>query len=364
MRVRPTRVRRLRIRKALGNVALAVLVFVVASGYLGFWKNVTLVVDGRPQAVRTLSTTVGQLLETKGIVLDGGDIVEPPAATQLADGMTVVVDTLGSTATVVQTKQETMQDVGVWVVDGAHGLSLKLALQSTETRFSAGEPVGPASVVRARVVVKGKEHDVLTNAASIGALLSAMGIKLDRYDRVHPSPSTPLHFWKLIRYVDIDVETHKVVVPIPYRTLTSYTTDLEPGHMHILQSGESGSMVELYRVKMVDGKVVGRRLLSKEVLRAPIDERRQIGNAEPESSGTETGEASWYYTNGDGLTAAHPWLPFGTIVTVTDLANGKSVKVVINDRGPFGGRIIDLSPEAFAALAPLSVGVIQVQLTW
>jgi hypothetical protein len=70
-------------------------------------------------------------------------------------------------------------------MDGAHGLSLKLALQSTENRFSALEPVGPVSVVRARVVVMGKEHDVLTNAASIGALLSAMGIKPDRYDRVH-----------------------------------------------------------------------------------------------------------------------------------------------------------------------------------
>jgi len=359
MRVRPSRVRRLRIRKALSNVMLAILVFAVASGYLAFWKNVTLVVDGRPQAVRTLSTTVGQLLETKGIVLSGEDVVEPPATTRLADGMTVVVDTITSDTPVVQTAQ----DVGVWVMDGAHGLSLKLALQSTENRFSALEPVGPVSVVRARVVVMGKEHDVLTNAASIGALLSAMGIKPDRYDRVHPSPSAPLRFWALIQYVDVDVKTQRVVVPIPYQTLTSYTTDLPAGHVHVLQDGESGSMLELYRVKIVDGEVVGRKLLSKDVLRDPIDERREVGKTQP-VSGTEVGEASWYYTNGDGLTAAHPWLPFGTIVTVTDLANGKSVKVVINDRGPFGGRVIDLSPEAFAALAPLSVGVIQVKLTW
>jgi rare lipoprotein A len=62
--------------------------------------------------------------------------------------------------------------------------------------------------------------------------------------------------------------------------------------------------------------------------------------------------------------AAHPWLPFGTHVTVTDLANGRSVTVVINDRGPFGGRIIDLSPQAFALLAPLPQGVCEVRLTW
>jgi rare lipoprotein A (peptidoglycan hydrolase) len=40
------------------------------------------------------------------------------------------------------------------------------------------------------------------------------------------------------------------------------------------------------------------------------------------------------------------------------------VVVVINDRGPFGGRVIDLSPEAFSALASLGAGVMQVRLTW
>jgi rare lipoprotein A len=52
------------------------------------------------------------------------------------------------------------------------------------------------------------------------------------------------------------------------------------------------------------------------------------------------------------------------VVTVTYLASGKSIEVVINDRGPFGGRVIDLSDEAFEALAPLSQGVMDVRLTW
>ena len=71
----------------------------------------------------------------------------------------------------------------------------------------------------------------------------------------------------------------------------------------------------------------------------------------------EEGIASWYGPKFHGrrtasgevfdmhrLTAAHPWLPFGTIVKVTNLENGLSVVVRINDRGPFvKGRIIDLS---------------------
>ena len=52
-------------------------------------------------------------------------------------------------------------------------------------------------------------------------------------------------------------------------------------------------------------------------------------------------------------------------MTVTDVATGQTVIVVINDRGPFSpGRIIDLSPEAFAVLAPLGRGVLQVRINW
>jgi hypothetical protein len=81
MRVRPSRVRRLRIRKAIGNATLAATVLVVGTLYLTLEKQVTLVVDGQPQAVRTLSANVGDLLDSSGIVLGRDDVVVPPAAT-------------------------------------------------------------------------------------------------------------------------------------------------------------------------------------------------------------------------------------------------------------------------------------------
>lgn len=60
-------------------------------------------------------------------------------------------------------------------------------------------------------------------------------------------------------------------------------------------------------------------------------------------------------------TAAHKTLPFGTRVKVTNVSNGKSVVVKINDRGPFiTGRIIDLSRSAFSSIANLNSGVIAV----
>lgn len=89
-----------------------------------------------------------------------------------------------------------------------------------------------------------------------------------------------------------------------------------------------------------------------------------------------TGQASWYgpgfYGNRTAsgevfrpgtLTAAHRTLPFGTRVRVTNLNNGRSTVVRINDRGPFhGGRIIDLAHGAASELGVISSGVASVSL--
>ena len=90
----------------------------------------------------------------------------------------------------------------------------------------------------------------------------------------------------------------------------------------------------------------------------------------------ERGEASWYGPGFHGqqtasgaefdqrkLTAAHPELPFGSQVTVTNLENGKEVKVKINDRGPSAdGRIIDVSKEAAKKLDMISDGSAEVRI--
>lgn len=360
MRVRPSRVRRLRVRKAVSNVTLVGVGLAIAGGFWMVQKTVTLVVDGQPEAVRTMSANVGELLLTEGIVLGWDDIVSPPSQTPLADGMRVLVDLDFENGIVVPAPS----DVGVWVMEGVQRAPALLAVRSTEDWFSAGEPVGQSEVVAARVVVMGKDHEVLTNAPTVGKLLSAMGIEPDRSDRVIPSLKTPLQPDLLVRFVSIDYRIRELEVPVPHTTYTEYSDELRPGRVQFVRAGVDGLMVERYRVKVVNGEVVTRTLLGRQVVREAVPAKRIVGRSNP-SHGTQVGEASWYgFAPGEGLTAAHPWLPFGTVVTVTNLANGNSVQVVINDRGPFGGRIIDLSDQAFARIAPLSQGVCQVRLTW
>ena len=77
--------------------------------------------------------------------------------------------------------------------------------------------------------------------------------------------------------------------------------------------------------------------------------------------GHKTANGETYNMN--KLTAAHPSLPFGTWVRVTNMSNGKDIVVRINDRGPFvKGRIIDLSIHAATELGIIESGTAKVKL--
>ena len=67
--------------------------------------------------------------------------------------------------------------------------------------------------------------------------------------------------------------------------------------------------------------------------------------------------------NKNELTAAHRTLPFGTKVKVTNVKNGKSVVVKINDRGPHNkSRVLDLSKTAFNEIGSIDSGVLNVEM--
>jgi rare lipoprotein A len=107
---------------------------------------------------------------------------------------------------------------------------------------------------------------------------------------------------------------------------------------------------------------------------APRPPRPEPDDAAP--PGTQVGVASFYAhrfhgrTTASGarydmhaLTCAHPTLPFGTRLRVTDLASGRSVVVTVNDRGPFTGeRIVDVSYAAAKKLGIVKRGVARVKV--
>jgi rare lipoprotein A len=92
-------------------------------------------------------------------------------------------------------------------------------------------------------------------------------------------------------------------------------------------------------------------------------------------TGVQNGLASWYggkhhggptasgeRFNKNAMTAAHRRLPMNTRVRVTNQRNGRSVIVRINDRGPYGRAIIDLSEAAARKLDMIEAGVVPVKV--
>jgi len=79
------------------------------------------------------------------------------------------------------------------------------------------------------------------------------------------------------------------------------------------------------------------------------------------TEGTKTASGERFNTM--EMTAAHPTLPFGTKLRVTDVGSGKSVTVRVNDRGPYvAGRVVDVSYSAANALGMVGKGVTNVKL--
>ena len=167
----------------------------------------------------------------------------------------------------------------------------------------------------------------------------------------------------------------------------------EQQHCYMIKAGDEAL------VQMTDDTILPKTTQNpaEDALEATNLIRRQVGNAPPlqsvtgapaaaSQSGTQialgpvrfsfSGMASWYgpgfdgassasgeVFNQDALTAAHRDLPFGTQVRVTNMDNGMSVVVRINDRGPYSGdRIIDLSRGAASVIGLVQSGVAPVKL--
>lgn len=257
-----------------------------------------------------------------------------------------------------------------WVLEGTAARSFRDAMDEA-LHWPARVPDGVRFTALAVKVGGGRPRPVLTDAMSVHELLQAMGVRLGKADRVRPPEDATLVRGMQVRVVQVRLVMEIAQVAAPFPTLIQYSTDLDAGEAEVGVAGAPGVAVHTFRVTYRNGREVSRILLSEKVLTQPTAQVRVVGtNPTPMAdSGVQYGQASWYdwdICQGPGLTAAHVSLPKGTEVTVTNLDNGKSVTVVINDRGPYGvpGRIIDLCDDAFVQIAPLGQGLADVVISW
>jgi rare lipoprotein A len=121
-------------------------------------------------------------------------------------------------------------------------------------------------------------------------------------------------------------------------------------------TSRQAAVVRPHRVAMLHPRPISRA-------RIPDGDAKQTAAHGVASFYSDTETASGEKFDKNELTAAHPSLPFGTKLRVTDVSSGRFVTVRVNDRGPYvRGRVVDISPSAAEALGMVDRGVANVRL--
>lgn len=310
---------KMKFRKALP----ALMVLVVSFGIwqaVSFWpredmfaaasKAITLSDNGLYFSFQNVSEkTVGEFLQARHLELQEKEVVFPASETLLTPGMTILIER-------------------------THEIVVKA--DGTETTFAV-------------------------HATEVGAALAEAGVILDEDDIVKPERETVASRGTIISVTRVEIREESVEKAVAFEKKTNEDSKLSWRKSIVTQKGVAGIDRLTYRISSHDGKEVNRKLLRTERIKEPVPEILTQGT-HVELGKSHTGAASWYAWTGT-MAAANPWLPKGSYVKVTNLANGKSVIVVINDRGPFvPGRIIDLDKVAFAKIASVGAGVINVKM--
>jgi len=338
--------------------------------YLQAQKQITVADRGTETQLQTFAPSVGEALSRAGVVLGPADRVLPGVDAALARDQKIEVLRSKEVVIVINGERKSEQVTGRTVDEVLKELSVvsrgALIAPAPSAPVDAGDEIVVAQSVGATVSYDGNTQQVRTNVLTAGGLLRQLGVVLGPYDRVEPSILAYPSEGSTIKVVRVNQAIEKLQSKIGFGRKTESSSTLELGVRKVRNAGVEGVRENSYRILYEDGKVKSRTLLDSKVIREPVAELTLVGTARPSlkaAAHQQTGKASWYRQ--PGLMAAHRTLPFGTVVRVTNLANGNQVTVTIRDRGPYiDGRIIDLSDTAFRQLSPQSKGVLNVKIEW
>ena len=349
-----------------GFTRLLLIIAILGSSALYFelQKTVTVSVDEKVHTVKTFASTVGDLLENEEIVVGEHDDLTPGPEAAVTDGMRIRLLVAKEITLVLNGEPQTLWVTGKTVDDVLDSVNVRsgraYVRPSRGASIEDGDRIVLREAVRVRVRTDGMDREIITNAPDVGYLLVSMGIVLKSRDVVTPDLDVRPENGMTIDVTRVTFREVTEQEDIPYQTEERRSDELLKGESRVEREGTPGIRERTYRLRLENGEEVYRKLLDQRVVREPVSRVVIIGTRDPN---IQEGVASWY--DRCCMTAAHRTLPMGTRVKVTNLANGASVWVTIDDRGPYvEGRIIDLSDEAYKQIAPLSSGTINVRITW
>ncbi len=250
-------------------------------------KTVSVVVDGSPRQITTLSSSVSGALAAAGISPGAHDAVAPDVHAAISDGSTVVVDRGRLLTLTVDGKQREVWTTARTVDDALTqlGAGSVLSLSANRSRQIPldGLAVTATTVHTVRIAVAGQPAISSTSAATtVGQLLAAEHISLGAQDRVRPSVTTPLSDGVTVSvdWVAVTSATTTQVLPQP-AAKTVNDAALAKGTTKVVEPGRAGSQTISYQVTMVNSRQTVKREVARKTVVAPLATVTHVGTKAP-----------------------------------------------------------------------------------
>ena len=357
--------------------------------------TVTFSVDGVSQQAKVKPGTVKQALAQQGITVGPHDDVQPSLDSEIHGGQVITVNygrrvvvTIDGKKVVRWTTAKNVAEVLAQLnqsdPDNLVSVSRSLDISRAGLSFSM------QTAKDVTVTIGGKTQKI-TAVGTVADALKAAKVEVDSSDAVNPGLGTPLSDGMKITLTMVDQKSQKRRVAVPFSTKKVEDSSLPKGEIKVITKGVNGINEETWTVVFKDGKKVSEKKVSSKVVNAPVTQVVKVGTKTASSSSPSTRSSSAShrstvsqssdpvtsgttclastYGEGDGtaggptasgetfdpsaFTAASKTLPLGSTIRVTNVSNGRTVTVRINDRGPYvGGRCLDLSTAAMNAIAP------------
>ena len=357
--------------------------------------TVTFSVDGVSQQAKVKPGTVKQALAQQGITVGPHDDVQPSLDSEIHGGQVITVNYGRRVVVTIDGKKvvrwTTAKNVAVVLAQLNQSDPDNLVSVSRSLDISrAGLSFSMQTAKDVTVTIGGKTQKI-TAVGTVADALKAAKVEVDSSDAVNPGLGTPLSDGMKITLTMVDQKSQKRRVAVPFSTKKVEDSSLPKGEIKVITKGVNGINEETWTVVFKDGKKVSEKKVSSKVVNAPVTQVVKVGTKTASSSSPSTRSSSAShrstasqssdpvtsgttclastYGEGDGtaggptasgetfdpsaFTAASKTLPLGSTIRVTNVSNGRTVTVRINDRGPYvGGRCLDLSTAAMNAIAP------------
>ncbi len=222
--------------------------------------------------------------------------------------------------------------------------------------------------VPVKIIFDGQEKEAAIFGSTVEDALLENKIEFAELDKVKPGLKESIYSGIEIKIIRVTQKIIPEKFEIDYQTIEKLNDQISYGEIESIQKGKNGEEIKTFKITYENEKEVKRELISREVIKEPLEEIIEKGN-KIVIGRVQVGDASWYdYKLGgivwskNHLTAASRDFQKRTFLRVTNLANNKSVIVRVNDYVVNPKVIIDLSSSAFKSIASLWTGKVEVKV--